>query len=83
MDKILVCVHVPSVETTYDAFVPLDLPIAELTAIIADGFHDLTAGKYEVSKLEMLSLMEPRLLLDPKHSLRDYGVEDGMHLFMI
>ena len=83
MDKVLLCIHVPSVKTSSDAFVPLDVPVAELTPILADGFRELSGGKYEVSKFEMLSLQDPKLLLDPRLTLRDYGVEDGMHLFLI
>jgi hypothetical protein len=83
MEKVLVGIHVPSVKSNCDAFVPLDVPVSELTEIIADGFRELTNGKYEVSGLEMLSLKEPALLLDPKHTLREYGVKDGMQLYLI
>ena len=83
MEKVLVGIHVPSVKTKYDAFVPLDVAISELTAIISDAFYELTNGKYEVSNFEMLSLEESKMLLDPKLTLRDYCIEDGMQLFLI
>lgn len=83
MDKVLVGIHVPSVKAISDAFVPLDLPISELTAMLADGFQELTNGKYEVSSLEMISLEDPRQLLNPLFTLRDYGVRDGMQLYLI
>lgn len=83
MDKVLVCIHVPSVKARNDAFVPLDVPISDITAILAEGFVELSGGKYEVSKFEMLSLEEPKLLLNPELTLRDYGVEDGMQLYLI
>ena len=83
MDKVLVGIHVPAARASSDAFLPLDVPISELTIIISDGFHELTNGKYEASKLEMLSLAEPSLLLDPKYTLSDYNIQDGMQLFLI
>ncbi len=83
MEKVLLGIRVPAVKAEYDAFVPLDVPVSELTEIIADGFRELTNGKYEVSGLEMLSLKEPALLLDPNQTLRDYGVRDGMQLYLI
>lgn len=83
MEKILVGIHVPAAKISSDAFVPLDVPISELTAVLADGFNELTNGKYEVSKLEMLSLKERKMLLNPSFTLRDYCVEDGMQLYLI
>ena len=83
MDKVLVGIHVPSVNLNCDAFVPLDVPISELTIIISEGFVEITNGKYEVSTLEMLSLAEPKMLLNPNCTLRDYNIKDGMQLYLI
>lgn len=83
MEKVLVGIHVPAAKTRSDAFVPIDVPISVLTGILSDGFRELTNGKYEVSNLEMLSLNEPQLLLNPGLTLRDYCVEDGMQLYLI
>lgn len=83
MDKILVGVHFPSVYERYDAFVPLDAPISELAATLANGASELTDGKYSVSSLEMISLKDPELLLDPKRTLRDYNVRDGMQIYLL
>lgn len=83
MDKVLVGIHVPSAKAVSDAFVPLDIQISELTVMLSDGFHELTNGKYEISNLEMLSLEDPRQLLNPLFTLRDYSVQDGMQLYLI
>ena len=83
MDKVLVGVHIPAIYESYDAFVPLDTKIADLAAIIANGVTELTDSKYGVSSLEMLSLKEPELLLDPQLTLRDYNVRDGMQLYLL
>ena len=83
MDKVLVGIHIPAIRERYDAFVPLDSTIAELTAIIANGVTELTDSKYGVSSLEMLSLKDPELLLDPHLTLRDYNVRDGMQLYLL
>ncbi len=83
MDKILVGIHIPAVHEQYDAFVPLDAEISELTSIIANGVSEITDGKYSVSGLEMLSLQDPEYLLDPRLTLRDYNVRDGMQLWLL
>lgn len=83
MDKALLSICIPSINTVYDAFVPVYIPISELTSIIAAGVSDITNGKYEPSKLEMLSLKEPEYLLNPQLTLKDYGVADGMQLYLL
>ena len=83
MDKILVGINIPAIHERYDAFVPLDVPVAELTSVIANGVSELTDGKYSVSALEMLSLKEPEMLMDPMLTLRDYNVRDGMQLYLL
>ena len=83
MDKVLVAIHAPSVNTRYDAFVPLDIPVAELIPVISQAFHDMTNGKYEISGVEILSLRSPDLLLNPKQTLREYNIRDGMQLYLI
>lgn len=83
MEKVLTGIHVVAVGRKYDAFVPADMEISQLTSIIANGVAELTDGKYESSGLEMLSLMEPESLLNPALTLNDYQVKDGMQLYLI
>ena len=83
MDKVLVAIHAPSVNVRYDAFVPLDVPVAELIQVISQACHDMTNGKYEISQVEILSLKSPDVLLNPRRTLREYNIQDGMQLYLI
>ena len=83
MDKVLVAIHAPSVNVCYDAFIPLDIPVFELLPMISQALYDLTNGKYEISKHELLCLSSPNMLLNPKLTLGDYNVQDGMQLYII
>ena len=83
MDKVLVGIHAPTIQAVYDAFIPVDVKIGDLVKNLARGMADLSDGKYGVSGREMLSLKEPEMLLDPRLTLRDYGVEDGMQLCLL
>lgn len=104
MDTVLVGIHAPSIHQKYDAFVPLDVTIAELTETIVYGLKDVSNGRYAVTGLEMLSLEDATLLddrsidirisstqsftpqeapLNPKMTLRDYQVKDGMQLYVL
>ena len=83
MDKVLLGIHAPTIQEVYDAFVPIDVPIRELIPIIADGLTEISDGKYGVSRLEMVSLKDPESLLDPKMTLREYNIKDGMQLYFL
>lgn len=83
MDKVLVEICVPAVDSRFDIFAPLDAPIWELAKVIADGVVELTNGKYVASGYEHLCLKEPAGLLNPMLTLQDYGVKDGVQLFVI
>ncbi len=47
MSKVLVEVYVPSVNITYDAYIPLESRIEEVAVLLADAITDLTGNKYE------------------------------------
>ena len=83
MDKALLGIHIPSSYVSFDAFVPLDTTIAELTEIIANGVSDLTDRRYVVSNLEMLCLKESDSLMNPQLTLRHYNVHDGMQIYLV
>lgn len=83
MEKILVNIYIPATGGSYDVFIPYDIPIIELIPIIANGISDLSGGKYLVSKHEQLCLKDTSCLLNPKHTLGEYGIQDGAHLYLI
>ena len=83
MGKILVGIHAVAANVKYDAFIPCDMPISQLTTIVADGISEITDGKYKSSGLEMLSLMDTKLLLDPDLTVKDYQIKNGMQLYLI
>ena len=83
MNKVLVKICVPSTGDCFDMFVPIDVPIRDVTRILADGVAELTNGSYLSSKTEQLCQKEPTGLLNPALSLQDYGICDGMQFYLI
>lgn len=83
MDKILISLFVPSVQEKYDLFVPVDLEIGILAGILANGVHDLCDGRYCVSGKEMLIRTAPDAVLNPKKTLADYDINDGVGFILI
>lgn len=83
MRKILVRLFVPSVNRTFDLFVPLDLEIGKLTQVIVSGVIYLCNGSYISSNEEMLNLKDPSAFLDPRLTLFNYGIKDMAELVLI
>ena len=83
MNKVLIEIYIPAIGEHFDIFVPVDVPIQELTVILADGISEITNGKYLSSKSEQLCTKEPAGILNPALTLQDYGIKDGMQLYLI
>ncbi|MBE6957140.1 MAG: hypothetical protein E7450_06775 [Ruminococcaceae bacterium] len=83
MNKVLVEICIPATGDRFDIFVPTDVPIRDLNKVLVDGVAEITNGRYVVSNGEQLCLKEPAGLLDPARSLQDYGIKDGMQLYLI
>ena len=83
MEKKLIGLYVPAVQERFDLLVPTDLEVAALTGLLVNGVEEICAGRYAPSHQELLSIRYPALLLHPKRTLADYGVEDGAQLVLI
>lgn len=83
MNKVLIEVCVPAIDEHFDIFAPTDVPIGELTEILASGVSEISNGSYVVSGAEQLCLKQPAGLLHPSLTLQDYGIKDSMQLYLI
>lgn len=83
MNKILVEIYVPAIGEHFDVFVPVDVPIRDVTKVITDGVVEVTSGRYVASNFEQLCLKEPVGLLNPLRTLEDYGVKIGTKLYLV
>ena len=83
MNKVLVEIHIPATGDRFDIFAPVDVPVKELSGVLANGVAEITDGKYVPSKYEQLCLKEPAGMLNPLLCLQDYGVQDGMQLYLV
>lgn len=83
MDKILVNLFIPSVQESYDLFVPVDMEISGLIALLAEGVFELSNNRYGISGKEQLILRGQESPMNPAHTLEDYGVQDGAELVLL
>ncbi len=83
MEKILVNVFVPVLESSFDVFVPVDVPISSVIAVVSEGVIDLEGYRYSGTGMEQLMVAEPPMLLSPERTLEQYGVCDGSRLILL
>lgn len=82
MNKVLVTLVVPSVEESFDVLIPDFLPIEEVAALLAEAVSDVTQDMYVASGNEILCRRNPDMVLHPKYTLAEYGVEHGECLYL-
>ncbi len=83
MNKVLIELYIPAIGDHFDIFVPVDIPIQDLTKVIINGIVEITNGRYVPSLCEHLCMMEPTGMLNPVLSLYDYGVIDGAQIYLV
>lgn len=83
MHKVLIEIHIPASGDHFDTFTPVDVPIGVVAGVIAGGVAEITNGRYVTSGNERLCMKAPSGLLDPRLTLQDYGVKDGMQLYLV
>ena len=82
MRKTLIGLYIPAAQQHFDLLAPADLEIGTLTELMLRGVSELCEGWYTRSRVGMLTLSEPDLLLHPDKTLADYGIEDGAQLVL-
>ena len=83
MKKILVHVGVPVISGSYDILLPEDLPVRELTPLIAQAVEDLSDHLYPISGGEFLCSGDKRLLLREDETLGSSCLQNGDSLLLI
>ena len=83
MNKVLIEIYVPAIGELFDVFAPVDVPVRDVTKVITDGVVEATNGRYVASNCEQLCMKEPAGLLNPQHTLEDYGIKVGMQLYLV
>lgn len=83
MNKVLIELYIPALDDHFDVFVPVDIPIKDLTKVIINGIVEITNEKYVPSQGEQLCMAEPSGILSPMLTLYDYGIIDGARLYLV
>lgn len=83
MNKILICLEVPSISQFYEIYVPDFLAIRELIPLLVKAVKELSGNRYAPSECVFLCAKEQDILLDENAALFDYAIGHGDHLVMV
>lgn len=83
MDRVLIKVYVPSLEKSYDFFVPTDVRLHEIIALISSALEQYTEGEYRSSHKEVLCTKEDGKVLDINYAAYELGICNGSKLVLI
>ena len=82
MNKVCVILETPAIDREDDMMLPDYLSIELLQKLIGDAVKELSSGAFEPTGKELLCRREDGIILNPRYTLADYQVTDGMHLMM-
>lgn len=82
-NKILINLVVPSLNQTYNIFIPINKTVAETIMLLNQTIHDLTDGEFPISKNLSLINCSTKQELNYDYSIKICKVEYGATLALI
>lgn len=83
MNKILICLEVPSISQSYEMYVPNFLRVGELLPLLIRAVRELSGGRYVPSGGGLLCAKAQDLLFGEEDTLLDCGIGHGDHLVLM
>lgn len=83
MNKILISVYVPSLATTYEIFIPMEVRLHEIIGFISTAVEQYSEGQYRSNHKEVLCEKKDGKVLDINYSAYELGISNGSKLVLI
>ena len=83
MEKIVVEVSVPILETSYDVFIPPDVPVHQVLGSVCKAVADLSEGRFVAGPGAQLCLKGKGAILDVNRTAWEQGIRNGSRLLLI
>ena len=83
MKKILVNVFIPILGIGYDVFIPNDLKMGEVAALLKKAVVELSDGQIVVSEATAICMRNTGTILDINHTAYELGIKNGSKLMII
>lgn len=83
MNKLLICLEVPSISAVYEIYLPVFLTVKELIPLLVKAVGEISANRYVSSGCEFLCAQNPDYILDEDATLASYDIGNGDHLILM
>lgn len=83
MNKVLVNVYIPILNKDYDIFIPTQIQLFEVIALIKRAVSELSEGQFVPSHDTVLALKATGEILDINSTVYELNVENGTKLMLI
>ena len=83
MKKVLVEVFVPTLEKSFDVFIPVGSPMYEVSELMKKAISDLSDGRFIANSDTTLCYKENGLILNINITVYELGIHNGSKLMLI
>ena len=83
MEKIVVEVIVPILETAYDIFIPPNVPIHQVLGSVCKAVTELSEGRFIAGPGAQLCMKNKGTILDINKTAWEQGIRNGSNLLLI
>ncbi len=83
MEKVLVEIYVPVVNTSYDVFVPLASQMSEVLELVKKAVTELSDGEFRATEETAICYRENGTIININMSVFELGIRNGTKLMLI
>ncbi|MBR5278284.1 MAG: methyltransferase [Clostridia bacterium] len=83
MDKVAVEIYVPSINETFDMFIPLRSPMYEVSELIKRAVSELSDGGFIATRDTAICYRESGEIININMSVFQLGIKNGSKLMLI
>ena len=83
MNQVLVNVYVPSIQQSFDVFVPVTVPVITVSELVKKAVSELTEKRFPVETDAFLCMRDSGEVLDINKSIYEQGVVTGSRLMLV
>ena len=83
MNKVLVEIWVPKIESNYEIFVPINKKISSVIKLVSKSINELSYGVFPIDGNYILINHRTGEVLDINKNIKDSKIIDGMRLILI
>ena len=83
MEKIIIEVGVPILGTSYDIFIPPNVPVHQVLQSVCKAVSDLSEGRFIAGPGAQLCMKNKGTILDVNRTAWEQGIRNGSRLLLI